>query len=326
MVLGSLGSGLFVANAWLPIAPAAGQTAPVEERDAARLEARSEGGNSAPLPLIGESLRVRFDDGHVAETFDHTFQNESQARLEGTYKLVVGEGAAATGFAYWNGAQKIVGEIFEREAAQEVYEAMTGLRRDPGLLEHAGEGAFSFRVFPIEPGERKRVQVATSRWLPRRGAAIEYRTRLTRPDATIEVALNDARGIASLDSPTHELSVDRASAGAWKISALKPKGAAADEFVLRYEPAAPPLGLKASVHHDAGQAAFFSATLAAPAGAAARAPADVTLVLDRSGSMSGFYRDGSVQSLAECVLAAAAHFDDDGVVPVVFFDSKAYQV
>ncbi|MCU0681429.1 MAG: hypothetical protein MUF34_04070, partial [Polyangiaceae bacterium] len=73
-MLGSLGSGLFVANAWLPIMPASGQSAPVEEANAAaRLDARSENGNTAPLPLINEAVTVRFDDGHVAETFEHTF-------------------------------------------------------------------------------------------------------------------------------------------------------------------------------------------------------------------------------------------------------------
>ncbi|MEU2780579.1 VWA domain-containing protein [Streptomyces sp. NPDC007110] len=56
----------------------------------------------------------------------------------------------------------------------------------------------------------------------------------------------------------------------------------------------------------------------------AGAQAAVYLVVDRSLSMRHYYADGSVQHLADQALGLSVNLDDDGVVPLIMFDSRPY--
>jgi len=240
-------------------------------------------GRTDPMPVVEERLRVAIDGQHATTTLLQAYENNTGGRTEGHYRLRAGLNARVEGFAYWNGEKKIVGEVFEKQTARQVYDRVTSQRRDPGLLEQDGEGAFSFKVFPIEPKERKRVELRWTKWLPRQVKTVRYRAPITRADADIVITV--AGSAKNIKSSTHRLRVEKTADGV----RLRSDGArSTGELVLEWEVDEP--DWQPSVYVQPGSAGdgWFALALAAPdiAGKTVAAK-DVTIVIDRSGSMHG---------------------------------------
>jgi len=68
-------------------------------------------------------------------------------------------------FAMRTGERWQEGEVVERHAAQRAYEDFLHRKQDPALLANNVGNAFSARVFPIGPHERKQLIVSYSQEL-----------------------------------------------------------------------------------------------------------------------------------------------------------------
>lgn len=248
---------------------------------------RGQDGPSPSLRAVAERVRIRIDDQYASTTLEQEFENTSDQRLEGRYLLRTA-GATVEGFAYWNGEQKIVGEVFEKQAARSLYDDVTGKKRDPGLLEQVGEGSFAFQVFPIEPREKKRVEVRFGQRLARTGRTLHYRLTLSGGESEVVAEIADAHPIVRIDSQSHRLETERLDARHARVRAFGVASGVRD-LVLEVEVNADPWQPSAVVHRDPGEDAYLVLQMAAPekVDAGEVSAKDVTVVIDRSGSMSG---------------------------------------
>ncbi len=95
----------------------------------------------------------------VEHAVEHVFYNDSDARLEGTFRFPLPEGASLTGLAMEIDGKLMEGELVERVKARQTYESIVNAMQDPALLEWEQGRIFKLRVFPIEPTSEKRVVV-----------------------------------------------------------------------------------------------------------------------------------------------------------------------
>ena len=264
--------------------------------------------NGSSVEKTRSEVRVRLE-GRVAQRVAQVevsewFRNDGSRVAEGHYLYPLPGEAVFQGFSLFQGDAELRGEIMAADRAREIYEEIVRRRADPALIELAGHGLLRARVFPIEPGQERKVTLRYTQLLGRAGDALQFvyaggvrggaATDMNhdRPEGprhpgavetTFEVVVEDGDEFLEPFSPTHVLEVRRER----QRLTVSVEEEVVGRFSLFFPLAGEGVGLSVATHRPAGEDGYFMLTLSPGRNVARAEPRDVTVVLDVSGSMSG---------------------------------------
>jgi Ca-activated chloride channel family protein len=120
-------------------------------------------------------------------------------------------------FTLWIDGEPVEGKILTREEARRIYEEIVYSLRDPALLEYMDQGAVQASVFPIQPGDTRRIELEYTQILPADSGLIQFKyplntekfSALPLEEVSIVVEIASDAALKAIYSPTHAIAVDR---------------------------------------------------------------------------------------------------------------------
>jgi len=133
-----------------------------------------------PCPIPGpgviqrtsSQVRVELADRVLRYQITETFRNRGGLIGEADYIFPMPAGAAFEALELEIDGELVSGETMPADQARRIYEDIVRRNRDPALVEYMGRGMLRTRIFPIQPGEEKRVVVRFQSVAEREGNAL----------------------------------------------------------------------------------------------------------------------------------------------------------
>ena len=245
--------------------------------------------NNPRIERLRSTVQVSISGRVARVTVEEWFRNNGPTLDEGMYHFPLPGEAVFSSYSLWQGDQELRGEAMDATQARSIYETIVRQKRDPALIELAGQGLIRARVFPIAPGETRKITLKYTQLLDRAGDAWRFRylgdrNRQSAP-RSFRLEVDSAARFGDPYSPTHQVQVARQGN---RLEVTLGDNAASGDFELLLPLARGLIGLSLVPHHPVGEDGYFMLLLAPGAAAdAAALSRDVVAVIDVSGSMSG---------------------------------------
>jgi Ca-activated chloride channel family protein len=247
--------------------------------------------------IVRTAVHAEIVDGVATTTVDQVIHNDGDRDAEGTWFLPLPSGAVADAFTMTVGGKEIAGEVLDAGQARSVYENIVRKRRDPGLLEYAGEGMLRARIFPIPARGDVGVTVRVRQVLQPTGGIYEWIWPLRSAqmgDAAVgpiglDLRIESQTPLATVIAPYANAEIRRIGEHAATIS-VEGSAQQFEDLKVLYGLSEQEFGLHMLPYRLPGEPGWFTLLLSPPRSLAAdKAPPRrcVQFVVDTSGSMAG---------------------------------------
>jgi Ca-activated chloride channel family protein len=128
-----------------------------------------------PNPAVvrqSSDVQVQLVDRVLRYEITETFVNRGNRVGEADFMFPLPKGAAFQDLKLSINGEMVSGETMSADRARGIYEEIVRRQRDPALLEWMGYGLLRARIFPIAPGEEKKVVVRFQTVAQREGDAL----------------------------------------------------------------------------------------------------------------------------------------------------------
>jgi Ca-activated chloride channel family protein len=275
----------------------------------------------ATVSIAAVAADITINDQVATTTLEISVHNPGGTPQEAELLLPVPDGVTVRGLQYDGTGPEPTARLLPREEARRIYNSIVHASRDPALLEFAGLNVIRSSAFPVPAGATQKIRITFEQLLPSDNGRIDYVLPKSESLATgvgvpwaIRATVRSTRAISSVYSPSHDLVSERRSPGEFVVTVPANSASGAGSFRLSMMAPQDAAAASASVYAypdaaiDGGKGGYFLLVAALPA----QKPADVkpvqrevTVVIDRSGSMRG-EKFRQAQKAAENILSGLA--------------------